>query len=263
MIRLIRNDSKFITPTVITPTVITPPVRISLPYKSAHRSPTIKYPTRKQTTHYFLFYYNEDIRAFRHPNITPVRLNEENAVFFESRGFLQIDINSIPVTDNIGFLTPSMFRKSRVRSINDLFKIPIAENTIVGFYSLINNTLQNAKQFHSPTFIHLWKNILTRMNYAAFENREFRCSFSNLWVTKRAIAIDYIHFIRSVINTIKNTTGKEKTLIFSKIDYTTGRLSSEVLKQRTGYPHYTYHAFLCERMIGAYAMIKNINFVSG
>jgi len=249
MIRLIRCDSKGFAP--------------PLQCQSPPRPSTIKYPLRQQSTHYFLFYYNEDIRAFRHPNITPVRLNEENTVFFESRGFLQIDTNSIPATDNIGFLTPSMFRKSRVRSINDLFKIPIAENTIVGFYNLINNTLQRAKLFHSPTFIYLWNNILRKMNYEAFENREFRSSFSNLWVTKRAIAIDYIHFIRSVINTIKDMTGKEKTIMCSKIDYTSGRLSSEVLKQRTGYPHYTYHAFLCERMIGAYAMIKNITFVSG
>jgi len=215
-----------------------------------------------QTTHYFLFYYNEDIRAFNHPNITPICLNGNNTTFFESRGFLQIDIKSIPATDNIGFLTPNVFRKCGFRSINDLFKISVAENTIVGFYRLIHNVLQQAHQFHGSTFIHLWNDILKRMNYAEFVNRDFRGSFSNLWVTKREIAINYIHFIRSVIETMKRTTGREASLLHSKINYPGGRLSSEILQRRTGYPHYTFHAFLCERMIGGYAMIKNINYVS-
>ena len=101
-----------------------------------------------------------------------------------------------------------------------------------------------------------------RMNYAAFANRDFRCSFSNLWLTKRDIAIEYIRFIRSAIETIKSTTGREADLLHSQIRYG-GGLSSALLQQRTGFPHYTYHAFLCERMIGIFAMIKNINYASG
>ena len=95
---------------------------------------TLSTPSERQTTHYFLFYYNEDITQFIHPQITPIKLSETDKVYFEYRGFSQI--KSVPDVDNIGFLSPSFFKKSGISTVDAICDIQLDERTVCGFYTL-------------------------------------------------------------------------------------------------------------------------------
>jgi len=214
------------------------------------------------TTHYFLFYYNEDISAFQHPNITPIKLEDgPNSVFFETRGYLQIDINTIPNVDNIGFLTPSILRKSRFRDIHQILKLSLPENTVGGFAKYNKNILRNMVTHHSIMSLTLWNYILNRTEaYAGMTGVEFPGSHSNMFITKREIAVKFIEFMQQIIGTMNNMDDKHKNILYSNSQYR-GKLTKSILLARTGYPHYTYHAFLCERFIGLYAKKHGYNYI--
>jgi hypothetical protein len=221
------------------------------------------YTTNSQSIHYYLFYYKEDISRFTHPCITPIRLSEEIPEFFESRGFLQIDIDTIPNVDFIGFLTPSFFKKTKIESLDDIFQLELKKNTICGFYFTEKKyiCLSEAEKNHGPVFIKLWNHILTEIGAATFIGKDFICSYSNMWVADRQNVIQYILLIRKVIHSINSATDEWKALLNSDSKYAGSLLHRGLIKDIIGFPHYTFHSFLCERIIGLFAALHNYKYI--
>jgi hypothetical protein len=112
----------------------------------------------EQKTHYFLLYYNEDISEYNHPNVTPIKLSEEYFLFFESRGFLQLDISNLPDVDNIGFITPSFYRKSGIQNLDEISNITLKNNEIIGFFltNVSTTCLREAVGNHGQNFTIIW-----------------------------------------------------------------------------------------------------------
>jgi hypothetical protein len=216
-----------------------------------------------QTSHYFLFYFDEDITEYIHPNITPIQLNTQHQQYFESRGFLQLDIETIPNTDNIGFLTPSFFRKSKISSLDTITNIQIDTHTIVGFFleHYGNTCLKHAEKSHTIIFLLLWNYMLCRLDLHSLVDSDFFCTYSNLWVTKREIAIDYIKCIRHIIKVLSEFPDEWASRLNGSCKYQGKLLNTQKLKDQTGFFHYTYHPFICERIIGLFAMTHSYTYI--
>jgi hypothetical protein len=214
----------------------------------------------QQTTHYFLLYYDENITLYQHPNVTPIRLSQDHPEFFESRGFLQIA--DIPNTDNIGFLTPSFLKKTK-RSLHEICDLTLDANTICGFLFLTHEKtcLERAQWNHGTLFLKLWNYLLDKLGYIHLIGKDFVCSYSNLWVTKRSIAKSYMGFMTHVITTMMGFEGPWKQSLESDSGYNGKLMESNQIVERTGFPHYTFHAFLCERMIGLFAMLHSYTYL--
>ena len=221
------------------------------------------YVVDKQSAHYFLFYYEEDISPFTHPYITPIRLCKEHPHFFESRGFLQLDIDTIPNVDYIGFLTPSFFKKTDIKSLDDIIQLKLKPNTVCGFYKTeqMKICLSEAEKNHGPVFTQLWNHILTELGCSHFIGKDFICSYSNMWVTDRQNVIKYILFIRKVIHILNSATDEWVALLNSDSKYNGSLLRRGRIKDIIGFPHYTFHSFVCERMIGLFAALNAYNYV--
>jgi hypothetical protein len=214
----------------------------------------------KQTNHYFLFYYDEDISAYKQPYITPIPLQANHPTLFESRGFFQI--TDLPNVDNIGFLTPSFLKKTRI-PLHELRNIELEEHTICGFIwnGTEKNCLAQAKTSHGPVFQKLWNRILELLGYVHLIGKDFLCSYCNMWLANRTIVENYLVFIQRVMTTMLEFTGHWKTLLESNSKYPGKLVLNNQIKTRTGFPHYTFHAFLAERMIGLFAMLKSYSYL--
>jgi hypothetical protein len=171
----------------------------------------------------------------------------------ESRVFLQLDIENIPNVDNIGFLTPSFFRKSGIQSISEICNIAVHDREIVGFYltDIDSICLKKAEMNHGPNFVSLWNHLLVEMGFQTCIGKDFVCTYSNMWVCKRSMAIEFILFMRNVIKTMLSFSGKMSEILHSNSGYVGN--ATNMLEQKAGFRHYTYHAFLCERIIGLFA----------
>ena len=222
------------------------------------------YPSKpkpiKQTNHYFLFYYDEDISAYKQPYITPIHLQANHPTLFESRGFFQIQ--DVPDVDNIGFLTPSFLKKTKI-SLHELQNIELEGNTICGFVwnGTEKNCLAQARSSHGPIFQKLWNRILETLGYVHLIGKDFLCSYCNMWLANRNVVESYLVFIQRVMTTMLEFTGHWKTLLESNSKYPGKLVLNNQIKNRTGFPHYTFHAFLAERMIGLFAMLKSYPFL--
>lgn len=217
-----------------------------------------------QKTHYYLLYYNEDITSYTHPNITPLKLSEDNKVFFESRGFLQLDLEALPQVDNIGFITPSFFKKTGIDNIDEICTIELHAHTAIGFFNteFAEICLHLSKLCHKDTFSVLWNHILQSLDLGDYVGRDFISTYSNMWVMTRANVIKYILFIRKMIAVMKSLSDDMNTLLLGDSDYKGKLLVDNKIQEIIGYPHYTYHTFLCERAIGLFAMINSIKIVN-
>jgi hypothetical protein len=221
-------------------------------YKSSHK-----------TSHYYLLYYKEDISRFKHPHITPVRLSDDNPQFFESRGFLQIDTGTIPDVDYVGFITPSFFKKSGIKSLDNIFNLEVEQNAVCGYYltDKTNTCINKSAGYHGDSFIKLWNHILTESGYEHFVGKDFICSYSNLWVAERQFTVEFILFIRKVIHILCSLTDDWKLLLNSDSKYNGSLLEGGRINDVIGFPYYTFHPFICERMIGLFAALKEYKYI--
>ena len=205
------------------------------------------------STKIFLLYNDEDISAFNHPDIIPVKLNQSE--YFESEFFRMIEPADIPNADNIGIITPSLFNKCKGITLNELFmKTP--NPYIVKLYPTTEPCENHATGYHGIFFIVLWSWILEQYNISYLNFNEYPAFFSNLWITKRDLFIEYLGFAKNIMKLIDNAPQRIKEVLETNPNYGHAKISTNVLELRFGKPYYPWQPFLMERLICLFIHLK-------
>jgi len=206
----------------------------------------------------YLLYRDEDISQFNHPHITPLKV-EKASKYYESEIFNQIDIDNLPQTEKIGFITPSVFRKYGKRDL-DLFVTQLQNlpnNRIVPIAYNPNPCPSEAVYAHGQTFVDLWSWIIESLGYSSTTNDKFHVICCNMWIAPRDAFIDYVLLARKAMKNIDNAPQEIKDKFFSDSNYFKwgGKLTPKECMEKFGVPHYPYHPFLLERLISFFKYI--------
>ena len=205
------------------------------------------------TTKIFLLYNDEDISAFSHPDIIPVKLNQTE--YFESEFFRMIEPADIPNADNIGIITPSLFNKCKGITLDELFKMK-PDPYIVKLYTTNEPCENNATGYHGIFFIVLWSWILEQYDISYLNFNEYPGFFSNLWITRRDLFIEYLGFAKNTIKLIDNAPLRIKEVLETNPNYGHAKISTDILQRRFGKPYYPWQPFLMERLICLFIHLK-------
>jgi len=205
-----------------------------------------------QSTKIFLLYNDEDISVFNHPDIIPVKLNQTE--YFESEFFRMIKPENVPDADNIGIITPSLFKKCKDITLNTLFKMR-PNPYIVKLYPTNEPCENNATGYHGIFFIVLWSWILEQYDISYLNFNEYPVFFSNLWITRRDLFIEYLTFAKNTMNLIDNAPLRIKEVLETDPNYL-GKIGKNTLELRFGKPYYPWQPFLMERLICLFIHLK-------
>jgi hypothetical protein len=200
---------------------------------------------RDSPVHFYMMYYDENIfpqYGIYHNFMTFIRLNPPS-VYFESNGFRLI--TSVPDFEYIGVLTPSFERKSNLTIPEIINKVKKSKEDLIPLYSDNSDLLRQATQHHGKKFQIIWEWVLQN---CSIKRKTCKAFFSNLWILKREKFCEYLQFAKNVMNLLDNAPPNLQSLLKSNSNYT-GKLTSQVLLERTGYPYYTFHPFIMERII--------------
>ena len=202
-----------------------------------------QYYTKKPSTVIFLLYNNEDISKFSHPNVVPYKIHNQT-VFFESEAFRSI--NDLPKANNIGFITPSFFRKQQ-RTLDDIFET--TGDTLASTFPLVEaeeNRLAFLSKIHGPNFLIIWKWLITELGYAEYVEMDFKGFSANMWIANRDFVQRFLVVIKRAIYICENAPDKMKTLLYSDSHYN-GSIKHHCL-EKFGVPHYPFHPFIMENL---------------
>lgn len=190
--------------------------------------------------HFFMMYYDEDIfpdYGVYHEFMTFIHLNPPT-VYFESEGFRKI--TSVPESPYIAVITPSLFKKTKLTVPDVLKKVSSSKSNIIPLLPDNKDLLEQAVQSHGNTFKTIWK-------WLELPTSRKKAFYSNLWVMKRETFLMYLTKVRQIMERLDNAPDNIKCLLQSNANYN-GKLSAKELYDRTGYPYYTYHPFILERV---------------
>ena len=208
----------------------------------------------KDTT-IFLLHHNEDISEFEHPCITPLQV-KKGCKYYESQIFNELD--EIPDTEFLGFITPSVFKKYGKRDLNELVKQvqSIKPDTIVPYAYNPNLCPGEAAQWHSPLFVSLWSWLIEEMGYSRDTNDKYHVICCNMWFAPRHLFVKYIAFARKAMNIIENAPKHIQEAFFSDSGYRIGKAGPQECLEKFGVPHYPFHPFIIERLISFFKYLE-------
>jgi hypothetical protein len=201
----------------------------------------------------FLLYNDEDISAFNHPDIIPVKLNQSK--YFESEFFRMIEPEHIPDVENIGIITPSLFKKCNGITLDSLLKMR-PNPYIVKLYSMNEPSENQATHYHGIFFIVLWSWILEQYDISYLNFNEYASFYSNLWITRRDLFIEYLSFAKNTMKLIDNAPLRIKEVLETNPNYGHAKISTSVLELRFGKTYYPWEPFLMERLICLFIHLK-------
>jgi hypothetical protein len=210
-----------------------------------------KFATPK--TKIFLLYNNEDITRFNHPDIIPYKLNQ--TLYFESQAF--DEIMHLPNVTNIGFITPSFFRKQKL-SLEQVFEHcnkGLLQSTVFLLDST-SNRIEFATKYHGPAFKTIWTWLINELGYKKYSNDDFKGANSNMWVARREFVVKFLHEAKRAIFLCNNAPEHIKVLLFSDSRYD-GQAKNQMM-QKFGIPHYPFHPFILENLIAFYTYLDDI-----
>lgn len=205
----------------------------------------------RRNTLYYLFYSDEDISQFLHPNIIPIQL-QPSTILLDSQGFL--NIHTIPTIQNIGFLTPSLFQKTHIKHIDELFQISVEPNTVYGFVFNYEHCISDSIKCHGENFKPIWNYLVETMGYPEFREKDFLNCYCNIWLAERSIVQEFIPWMQRASQILLSAPNSIQSLLNSDALYK--QIPPETLLEKIGYPHYTFHSFVLERLIGLFALVK-------
>jgi hypothetical protein len=206
-----------------------------------------------QSTKIFLLYNDEDISVFNHPDIIPIKLNQTE--YFESEFFRMIEAEDVPNADNIGIITPSLFKKCKDITLDTLFKMRPTPY-IVKLFTTNEPCENNATMYHGIFFVVLWSWILEQYDISYLNFNEYPAFFSNLWITRRDLFIEYLAFAKNTMNLIDKAPLRIKEVLETNPHYGDAKISTEILELRFGKSYYPWQPFLMERLICLFIHLK-------
>jgi hypothetical protein len=207
--------------------------------------------------HLFMFYYDElvyDEYGNFFNLMDFIRLYPQNK-YFESSGFLKI--KDIPNKKYIGIITPSLTRKTMLTIEYILQKIVNHNEDIIPLYYSGESIIKQGIKHHGENFKIIWNWLLKEINVPI--HIDIPAFYSNLWILKREYFIDYLNFLKKVINKLENAPIDIQIALKSNSMYV-GKISAEKLLYRTGYSYYTYYPFILERIICLYVKLNNLSY---
>lgn len=197
----------------------------------------------------FLLYNDEDISAFQHPNIIPLKLNQTE--YFESEAFRMLEY--VPDADNIGLITPSIFKKVPGLTLEKLFELkpdPISK-LLLWLPNISGDVL--GEQYHGPNYTVLMMWLLEELKISTSVIGKSQGFYSNLWIAKRDFFMDYLKLAKRAIEVIDNAPPHIKYILTSNPKYPGKLLGTGVLEKRFKKSHYPWQPFLIERLICIFA----------
>jgi hypothetical protein len=211
-------------------------------------------------TKIILLYNDENISQFKHPDIIPYKL-ENQTVYFESQAF--DEIVELPYSTNIGFITPSFFKKqnltldelfehvNRSSLKSTLFLVPLMSNPIPG------NRIESMTEFHGPAFKTIWVWLLGELGYSQYSDADFAGGSSNMWVAPRDFVVKFLVKAKQAIYLCNNAPEHIKTLLYSDPHYEGN--AKHLMMEKFGIPHYPFHPFIMENLISFLTYLNHIN----
>lgn len=196
--------------------------------------------------HFYLMAYNEVhvIKRFCALNYVDVIYLVPRTEYFESNGFRLVS-HPVPNTDFIGILTPRFEQKSGL-SLRDICEhANRADFDILALYTIDVDLLHHAVRCHGLMFERLWRWLMGALDIEPiYWNPRCRPFFSNLWIARRSIFLEYIKVARRAMTLIDAAPPAIQALLWSDSQY--GRMREPL---RDGVWHYPFHPFLMERLI--------------
>jgi hypothetical protein len=213
-----------------------------------------------ENTRIYLLYYNEDIQEYlSDPRVVPIKLSQ--SIFMESDGFNKINESDIPAhIEYIGFITPSLMKKTG-KLLSDLYH-PTTPNTLVAISSCNSSTtyIQFANYYH-PLFRVLWCWLIGSMGLDPLNHKYTPTHIhSNMWITNRSVALEYVAFAKRCMDTIYNAPPEIRALFNMDSQYG-GKMTKERLREIFGMNHYPYYPFILERCIAFFCELKGVHVV--
>jgi hypothetical protein len=199
----------------------------------------------------FLLYNDEDIRAFNHPGVVPLKLNQSE--YFESEVFRMLE--DVPEADNIGLITPSIFKKVPGITLERLFELkpdPISK-LLLWLPHIPTDIL--GERYHGTNYTCLMLWLLEELKISTDIIGKYQGFYSNLWVAKRDFFVEYLKLAKRAITVIDNAPPHIKYLLASNPNYPGNLVRTGILEKRFGKPYYPWQPFLMERLICVYAHI--------
>jgi hypothetical protein len=161
--------------------------------------------------------------------------------------------------DYVGTLSWKFDQKIPIPNMNNILLQCKSQNIdIYPFYFIpslpnINYTINNKC---SKEFKYLWINLLKKLGYSEEEslNINIKQFYSNYWICKRELLLNYCTFCKMVRDTLENSPElQEYVNIDSKYG---GKLPTERLLEIFEKPYYTLHPFIFEDMPCFYFWVK-------
>jgi len=193
----------------------------------------------------YLLYNDEDISAFKHPQVIPLKIKTQN-MYFESQAFREIGV--LPDVKNIGFITPSFFRKQKL-TLDELL-LNIGEGRLqktVGLVEAEFNRLAFLTKFHGENFIKIWRWLIVELGYKDHVNSDFKGFSANMWVSNREFVLNFIKVARRAMDLCDNAPADIKEMLYSDTHYN-GSVKHKMM-EKFGVPHYPFHPFILENLV--------------
>lgn len=206
------------------------------------------------TTKIFLAYNNEDISEFNHPDIIPIKLDQTE--YFESEIFRMLTPDMIPEADYIGLITPSIFRKVPSLNLESLFTQnpnPFAKLSLWLPDALCDSI---AVKYHGQMYMVMYLWLLEQLNIPLTIVNKYTAFYSNMWITKRSIFLEYLQLAKQAIKCLDSPPPHIKYALLTDSLYRGKLIGTGILEERFGKPYYPWQPFIFERLICAFAYLK-------
>lgn len=192
------------------------------------------------------------------------------SMYFENQAFSEL--SKLALTKDykyVGLVTYSFGRKifSNLMEIILELKAKLIMNDVdiltffnIDYYTVNNNIIKAkgvidvARYFHGDVFVETWNLLLKRLGFSYDEIKACQVLmqgfFCNYWVARKNVFLSYVHIHGNALS-LMETDDDIKQLALSDSKYQ-GKLSKEHLMSISGFPYYTLHTFLLERLPSFY-----------
>ena len=120
---------------------------------------------------------------------------------------------------------------------------------VIAFLSPPGETLlRQARMTHGVQFIEVWHELLRRLGFSMEKIRAsdaFGMFFSNYWLAKPAVMLQFIDFIQSALRLVERDA-RLKVMLQADARYLEG--NSNIARRVFGTPFYQLHPFIFERL---------------
>lgn len=192
-----------------------------------------------------------------------IRTLEQKSWRFESNPIIDIVSNEsnrgFSSSDYIGILSHKFNSKSGIsaKMLDKIFKqVKNEDFDIINFsrqHWIDGKEYMNFSEGEHPGLTKILKLCINNLNATYIENPPV--FYSNYFLAKSEIYKDYVNnWLIPTLNYMENDIWE---LVNGDSTYKSG-LNSEELMKYTGMSHYNFSAFVCERLVGQYAMNKNL-----